>query len=330
MSFGREEADIEEAFQRMRGYFNEARRPGAAVVPFPDGATGHGAGEAALKRKTPQKAATLRRRSRSLAVRYLGLLARFYLWRRGPLVVAIAGNRGKTVFKRTLTELLQRGHAVRANPRSYNTDIGLPLAVLGLEINPRDWKAVLATLGAATLRALLHRERLDMLVLELGARQPGDMAALLRVVRPDWAIVTNLAVEGDADVAEPATMQDEMARLCRMLPPGRLLVSADDELLSPVVEALAAEPLRFGAFRLRARGGGHDMSGQRGDYTIGPGPVGASALHAVQAAVLLGEALGLERETLRSFLRETTGVPASATAPAAEGAATSAGTPPGT
>ena len=330
MSFGREEADIEEAFQRMRGYFNEARRPGAAVAPFPDGVTRHGAGETALKRKTPHKAATLRRRSRSLAVRYLGMLARFYLWRRGPLVVAIAGNRGKTVFKRTLTELLERGHAVRANPRSYNTDIGLPLAVLGLEINPRDWKAVLATLGAATLRALLHRERLDMLVLELGARQPGDMAALLRVVRPDWAIVTNLAVEGDADVAEPATMQDEMARLCRMLPPGRLLVSADDELLSPVVAALAAEPLRFGAFRLRARDGGHDMSGQRGDYTIGPGPVGASALHAVQAAVLLGEALGLEGETLRSFLRETTGVPASATAPAAEGAATSAGTSAGT
>lgn len=332
MSFGREEAEIEEAFRRMRHYFEQSQRSGSAVLPFAGVAGEHEtagvAGEhetaglnqhAARQPAAPGQPATwgqpgtharrgaFRRRSRSLAVRYLSLLARIYLWRRKPRVVAIAGNRGKTVFKRTLLNLLERSYAVRANPRSYNTEIGLPLAVLGLEINPRDWKDIVKTLGAATLRALLHRERIELLVLELGVRQPGDMAALLRVVHPEWAIVTPLAMGGDAEAHQAAIMQNEIATLCGRVAPEKLLASDDDPLLDASLARQPAGCLRFGDSRLKKQRHGHILRGERGEYHIGPDPVGVSALSAVQAAVLLGEGLGMAPAVLEDFLRDISG-----------------------
>ncbi|MCZ6842624.1 MAG: aminotransferase class I/II-fold pyridoxal phosphate-dependent enzyme [SAR324 cluster bacterium] len=296
MSFGREEGDIEEAFRRMRGYFG--RDGSGAVYPFP----------AAQAAPRPRRG-VFRRRTRGLAIGYLSLLARFYLWRRKPRVVAIAGNRGKTVFKRTLTGLLERRYAVRANPRSYNTEIGLPLAVLGLEIDPRDWKAVLGTLTAATLRALFSREPLEMLVLEFGARQRGDMAELLRTAKPDWAIVTNLTLDSEDDPGELAVIQEEVAGLCRAVPPGRLLLSGDDGLLVPLAAERDPPPLTFSGSRLRQVPGGYQFKGEKDSYMLGGELVGASALYAVEAALLLGEALGMQREALDAFLREYTGKP---------------------
>jgi aminotransferase len=303
MSFGREEADIEEAFRRMGGYFGRAAAGEGPVYAFPPVESG----AAPAGRATEPSA--LRRRSRGMAVWYLSLLARLYLWRRKPTVIAIAGNRGKTVFKRTLTDLLRRAHAVRANPRSYNTEIGLPLAVLGLEINPRDWRNVLRTLLAATGRALWKRERLELLVLELGVRRPGDMAALLRTVRPGWAVVTRLALEEAAEPGELGAMREEIAALCGAVPEGHLLMSGDDELLDPLRAGLDPTPITFGSSRLQAISGGYVCKGEKGNYRMGGELVGESALHAAQAAVLLGEQLGLGQALLEDFLRECSGAP---------------------
>ncbi|HEX7928226.1 MAG TPA: aminotransferase class I/II-fold pyridoxal phosphate-dependent enzyme, partial [bacterium] len=115
MSYGREEGDIEEAFQRMRKYFGEVtQRSGKVASLTPRTTQASTAVLATAVRPNP-----LRRRTRRLVTAYLNLLARIYLWRRKPTVVAIAGNRGKTVLKRTLAGLFGRRFTVRANPRSY-------------------------------------------------------------------------------------------------------------------------------------------------------------------------------------------------------------------
>jgi UDP-N-acetylmuramyl pentapeptide synthase len=220
-------------------------------------------------------------------------------------VVAIAGNRGKTVLKRTLTGLLERRFQVRANPRSYNTEIGLPLAVLGLEIDPRRWRQVAALLLKATGRALLGTPRSDLLVLELGARQPGDMARLLRTVRPDWAIVTSLSGESIQDPAELTAAQGEMAHLCRHLLPDRLILSGDDPLLA----GAAATAAQLARANMLAVPGGYRCAGALGTYALGSEVVGESAWFALQAAIVLGERLGLEAITIQDFLRRETGAP---------------------
>jgi UDP-N-acetylmuramyl pentapeptide synthase len=257
---------------------------------------------------------------RGLAVAYLSALARLYLRRRRPVIVAIAGNRGKTVLKRILLGLLERRFSVRANPRSYNTEIGLPLAVLGLEIDPRRWSRIAAALLKATGRALAGRPAVEFLVLELGTRQRGDMMALLRTVRPDWAIVTPLAGEAAQEAWEVGVLQSEIADLFARVRADRLILAADDPVLAAATPRgiPAAQLLRHSS--LRPVPGGHEFAGASGAYSLGMDIVGESARLAFQAAIVLGERLGMEAATIQAFLTAETGA-AGAAPPAGRAAA---------
>jgi hypothetical protein len=290
----------------MRKYFGEVTQRAGKVAPLAPRPA-----QSSVPVSTPPVATThpLRRRTRRLVTAYLNALARIYLWRRKPTVVAIAGNRGKTVLKRTLAGLLERRFTVRANPRSYNTDIGLPLAVLGLEIDPRSWRQIAGLLLRATGRALLGQPRADLLVLELGARQSGDMARLLRTVRPDWAVVTALASESIENPTELAVLQSEMSRLCQRLPPERLLLCGDDPLLMAAAGGHGS-PQGLCRSALQAIPGGYRYFTPASAYTLGPDVVGESAWFALHAAIVLGERLGLDAAMLQDFLRRETGAPA--------------------
>jgi UDP-N-acetylmuramoyl-tripeptide--D-alanyl-D-alanine ligase len=99
----------------------------------------------------------------------LGALARLGERRRSEIIapfVAITGSSGKTTTKDMTAAAL--GAGTHAAPRSYNNEVGVPLTVLG---TPDDASAV---------------------VVELGSRGAGHIAALAAVVRPDVAVVTNI------------------------------------------------------------------------------------------------------------------------------------------
>ena len=306
ISFGREEEDIEEAFQRMRAYFE---RPEVGLVSSHKASSFSTHPSTSINIPDTQPRRGARGFARKWAIGYLNLLARIYLLRRKPQVVAIAGNRGKTVVKRILLGLLERQFTARANPRSYNTEIGLPLAILGLEINPKDWRHVAKTLLSATQRALFPGRKLELLVLELGTRQPGDMATLLRTVHPDWAIITPIAGEGGQEPADPAVLQEELALLANYLPGDRVLIHAEDELLKTVADQFQPAPMNYGESQLKSILGGYTLTSAKGAYQLGKELVGSSSLGAVYASVLLGEKLDMNIETLTTYLHDIAGQP---------------------
>ncbi len=120
----------------------------------------------------------------------LGELARFHLGRLGCPVVGITGSVGKTSAKDILGQLLGGPQArVHIAPASYNSEVGLPLAVLA------------APLGT------------ERMVLEYGINAPGEMDRLLGVARPRHAWLTAFApvhLEGMHDLA---TIVREKSRL---------------------------------------------------------------------------------------------------------------------
>ncbi len=80
--------------------------------------------------------------------------------------IGITGTCGKTTTKMLLGHLLSAGHEVFVAPRSYNTEVGVPIALLSM---PQS-----AKFG----------------VFELGASAPGEIAPLARLIRPEIAILT--------------------------------------------------------------------------------------------------------------------------------------------
>ena len=93
-------------------------------------------------------------------------LARAWREELGCRVVGITGSTGKTSVKDICRALLPA--AVEASPENFNTEIGLPLAVLAAP------------------------QETDVLVLEMGMRGPGQIAELCAIAEPDIGVITNV------------------------------------------------------------------------------------------------------------------------------------------
>jgi aminotransferase len=292
LCYARTPEEIDTACDRMEDYFAGRTCRTRAQVPAP----------APPAQRAPH-------RLRQVAVRSLQLLARVSLkrgrsrGRRRPRVVAIAGTRGKTVIKRVLTELLSPHFHTRANPLSYNTEIGLPLAVLDASMDTHRIASVARAFARAAWNALVARTPLDVLVLELGVRRPGDMAEHLRIVRPDVAIITGLAPSFSEDQQTLAVMRAEIAQLCAAVrhARGHLLLCGDDPSLAALADEIPGAAL-FTKAHL------HDGSSERQFdidgtcYPLTRETVGDSDLYALEVAVRVGKLLGIADTDLARFL----------------------------
>ncbi len=97
-------------------------------------------------------------------------LARSDLEESGARVVGITGSVGKTTTKDFIAELLKAKYKVGKTPRSYNTKLTLPLSILNRE-------------GGE-----------EVLVLEMGMSEPGDIGRLLKIAQPEVAVLTKVAL----------------------------------------------------------------------------------------------------------------------------------------
>lgn len=92
-------------------------------------------------------------------------------------VFAITGSNGKTIVKEWLYQLLREHYHIVRSPKSYNSQIGVPLSV---------WQ--------------ISSEN-DLGIFEAGISQPGEMAALEKIIRPTTGIFTNIGAAHDENFA---------------------------------------------------------------------------------------------------------------------------------
>ncbi len=128
---------------------------------------------------------------KSILQKILAMMARATLRRYKPMIVGVTGSVGKTSTRLAIACVLAKKYRVGTAERNYNNEIGLPLAILGMRHcgrNPLRWGAAYAY---AALKIMIRDSCYpDVLVLEYGIDRPGDMDYLLRIVRPDIAVVT--------------------------------------------------------------------------------------------------------------------------------------------
>jgi len=287
LCYARADADIENAFERLTDYFDGKSIRSITPVPATSAAV----------------SSSPRGWTRRTGVALLHALARVYLARRRPQVIVIAGSRGKTVLKRLLVDALAPYRHVRANPLSHNTEVGLPMAVLDIAFDTHRVMSVLTGLVRATWTALVALAPLDVLVLELGTRRPGDMAIHLRTVRPDVAIVSSLSPSFSEDHQALAVMRQEIGLLCAEVTRrgGAIWLCGDD----PSLAALATELPGARCFtrdqwsvdqgRATLRLDGHAFAVQRE-------VVGDSNVYGLIVAAQIANSLGLGDDAVRAFL----------------------------
>ena len=153
------------------------------------------------------------------------------LWRHRPTIVGVTGSVGKTSTKEAIATLLGEHYQVRKSPKSYNSEIGVLLAILGI---PNAWRSKIGwakNLVRGALTVLSRAPYPEMLVLEMGVDRPGDFDKLLRWVQPDIAVATAV---GETPVhveffSGPDELANEKAKLIRAVcAGGTAVVNADD------------------------------------------------------------------------------------------------------
>jgi UDP-N-acetylmuramoyl-tripeptide--D-alanyl-D-alanine ligase len=137
----------------------------------------------------------------------LGSLARE--WRRGlgARVVAITGSTGKTSTKDLLAAMLAPHLRVVATHANLNTEIGLPLTILGAP------------------------EGTQALVLEMAMRGAGQIAELVAIAEPDVGVITNIGPVHLELLGSIEAVAATKAELVRDLRPGATAILPADEPL---------------------------------------------------------------------------------------------------
>ncbi len=191
----------------------------------------------------------IRQGLKNLTTRLLQWEARLVLRRYRPQIIAITGNAGKTSTKEAVYQVLVPNFSVGKSPKSYNSEIGLPLAILGLDNawgNAFHW---LHNLVAGLGLTLLKHSYPQKLVLELGVDRPGDMASVIGWLRCDYAILTslpNLPVHIEF-FASANDLHREKALIFRSLKPGgKAILNADDANVMQFKKDLAAPVITYG------------------------------------------------------------------------------------
>ena len=134
-------------------------------------------------------------------------------------IVGITGSNGKTIVKEWLGQVLSQQFAVAKSPKSYNSQVGVPLSIFGIQP--------------------YHQ----VAILEAGVSKKGDMDTLADMIRPDLGIFTNIGSaheEGFAGIAE------KIAEKLKLFAGTKLLLYCKDQgLLAKNIEQQVPEENRI-------------------------------------------------------------------------------------
>ncbi len=151
-------------------------------------------------------------------LRALQTLAAYHRQRCRARVIAITGSNGKTIAKDCLVALLNQNFRVYGSPGSYNSQVGVALALLQLD------------------------PETDIAVIEAGISQIGEMEYLQRMIRPDFGILTNIGAAHFQGFGSRKKIAVEKLKLFAELPPEGWLILPFDEMLSEVSGAVKNLP----------------------------------------------------------------------------------------
>jgi len=152
-------------------------------------------------------------------------LAAFWRQQHTVRVIGITGSIGKTTTKELTAAVLARRYLTLKSEASYNNEIGLPLALLGLT------------------------DRHERAVLEMGMYDIGEIAGLARIAQPHVGVVTIVAPVHLERLGTIERIAQAKAELVQALPPapvGVAILNYDDERVRAMRQLTQARVVTYG------------------------------------------------------------------------------------
>ena len=149
-----------------------------------------------------------------------------------PKIIAITGSVGKTSTKDAIFAVMSSSFFVRKSEKSFNSDIGIPLTILGCQnawFDPIKW---CRNIFRGLELILFTKKYPEWLILEVGADRPGDIKNVSRWLKPKLVVLTSFAKvpvhveffkDRDAVIREKKYLVDALKH------DGILIVNGDDE-----------------------------------------------------------------------------------------------------
>ncbi|MTD38364.1 UDP-N-acetylmuramoyl-tripeptide--D-alanyl-D-alanine ligase [Erwinia sp. CPCC 100877] len=150
-------------------------------------------------------------------------LAKYYLQKIQPSVIAITGSNGKTTTKDMTEAVLAQQFKTYKTQGNYNNDIGLPYTILHMPVET------------------------EKLILEMGMDHAGEIELLSKLAEPEVAAITMI---GEAHIenlgSRAGIAQAKMEITAGLHKEGMLLIPEAEPLLTPLVQNLTQTVKTFG------------------------------------------------------------------------------------
>jgi UDP-N-acetylmuramoyl-tripeptide--D-alanyl-D-alanine ligase len=233
----------------------------------------------------------------------LAVYAKLALLLHRPKIVGITGSVGKSSTKDAVALVLGSKFRVGTSSGNLNSDVGLPLAILGFQ-KPGGFKKNISSaiqwlwIIVSGFFRIFNFNYPEILVLEMGSDRPGDVKYLLSVTgKLSAAVITDIGMSHMESFKTPESLAQEKLSILKALgKDGFAILNADNPKVLSGKKLTSAHILTFGF--------GPEADTSAATVQFSNQAIGKPAILAQLAAVAVGECFGIDRVGALTALEE--------------------------
>ncbi len=165
-----------------------------------------------------------------------------------PSVIAVTGTVGKTSTKDAIYTVLSSVDYVRKSDKSYNSEIGVPLTILGVKNGWSDPFIWISNILEGLELIFFKADYPKVLVLEVGADHPGDIQSVSKWLKTDVSVINKV---GDVPVhvefypSVDDVLKEKAFLINALKKDGTLVLYGDDKKVSALASGVSQTVVTF-------------------------------------------------------------------------------------
>jgi len=186
---------------------------------------------------------------KKILIHILRIESQLVLFKYKPKIITITGSVGKTSTKDAIYSVISGISYVRKSEKSYNSEIGLPLTILGISNGWNNFFIWFFNILKGFWLFIWPHKYPKWLILEVGIGKPGDMARTALWLKSDIVIVTAIGktpVHIEFFNSHKHLVEEKSKLIKTLKKDGILILNNDDEVVRGIKEKTKNLVITFG------------------------------------------------------------------------------------